>query len=72
MKKQEFQIELKNRFEALCGIESELDIDSEWENGKTAIKETCEKVLGKKPQQNERLDVTRNMGKNRGQEEDKR
>ncbi|XP_048726886.2 uncharacterized protein LOC125645429 [Ostrea edulis] len=46
--KQEFQIELRNRFEALNNIEAELDIDTDWEMGKTVIKETCDKVLGKK------------------------
>ena len=38
--KQEFQIELKNRFDILSNIET--DIESEWEVDKEAIKATCE------------------------------
>lgn len=49
--RQNFQIELKNRFQSL---KVEENIENEWEVVKTAIKETALKVLGKKKKRKRR------------------
>lgn len=43
-----FQLELRNRFDALYWEDQELDIESESTAGRDIIKNTCEEVLGKK------------------------
>ncbi|VDI08229.1 Hypothetical predicted protein [Mytilus galloprovincialis] len=43
----QFQIELRNRFEVLKDG-PDLDINNEWEVGRDIIKEVCENVLGRK------------------------
>ncbi|CAG2214195.1 Angiopoietin-related protein 1,Ficolin-1-A,Angiopoietin-1,Fibrinogen C domain-containing protein 1,Ryncolin-1,Tenascin-N,Angiopoietin-related protein 7,Angiopoietin-related protein 6,Ficolin-3,Fibrinogen C domain-containing protein 1-B,Fibroleukin,Fibrinogen-like protein 1,Ficolin-1,Ficolin-1-B,Angiopoietin-4,Tenascin-R,Ryncolin-2,Techylectin-5B,Fibrinogen C domain-containing protein 1-A,Microfibril-associated glycoprotein 4,Fibrinogen-like protein A,Ryncolin-3,Angiopoietin-2,Tenascin-X,Ficolin-2,Tenascin len=45
--KDQFQIELRNRFEVLKDG-PDLDINNEWEVGRDIIKEVCEDVLGRK------------------------
>ncbi|CAC5366722.1 unnamed protein product [Mytilus coruscus] len=45
--KDQFQIELTNRFEVLKDG-PDLDINNEWEVGRDIIKEVCEDVLGRK------------------------
>lgn len=42
-----FQLELRNRFNALYCEDQELDIESEWTAGRDIIKNTCEEVLEK-------------------------
>ena len=44
-KRQEFQIELKNRFE-LLGTLKDVDVDGQWEKVKEVMKSTCSSVLG--------------------------
>ena len=44
-KRQEFHLELKNRFELLGTLE-DVDVDGQWEKVKEVMKSTCNSVLG--------------------------
>ena len=44
-KRQEFHLELKNRFELLGTLE-DVDVHGQWEKVKEVMKSTCSSVLG--------------------------
>ena len=46
-KRQEFHLELKNRFELLGTLE-DVDVDGQWEKVKEVMKSTCSSVLGER------------------------
>ena len=45
-KQQEFQLQLKNKFEVLASLEEDLDVESHWQGVKDVFTTTCEEVLG--------------------------
>ena len=51
-KKDEFVLELKNRFQALQDISEDTDIETQWRSVRDAIVTNCENVLGVKKQSN--------------------
>ena len=48
LKKEEFNITLKNRFDALGQLDEEQDINSTWINIRDCYTKTCQEVLGKR------------------------
>ena len=47
-KKEEFQLQLRNRYSVLAELREDQDVEAQWQGVKDAITSTCEEVLGER------------------------
>ena len=62
--KQEFHLELSNRYQALSDIlDEESSVEQQWEHTRNVWRETCDKVVGKKTRQHKEWISTNTLAK---------
>ena len=61
-KKEEFQMQLRNRFQPLADMEEEADVESHWKKVKEGFILTCQDVLGKKRMEDKEWISQHSMG----------